>query len=57
MANLVDMHASFDKATADYIRAEAHRHGVSQAIVIRGAGAGRHQSNLPTNGGTQWLRK
>ena len=36
MANLVDMHASFDKATADYIRAEAHRHGVSQAIVIRG---------------------
>ena len=36
MANLVDMHASFDKATAEYIRAEAHRHGVSQAIVIRG---------------------
>ena len=34
--DLVDMHASFDSATAEYIRAEARRHGVSQAKIIRG---------------------
>ena len=33
---LIDMHASFDAATADYIRAEARRHGTSQAAIIRG---------------------
>ena len=36
MANLVDMHASFDTATAEYIRAEARRLGTSQAAIIRG---------------------
>ena len=34
--DLIDMHASFDAATADYIRAEARRHGTSQAAIIRG---------------------
>ena len=34
--DLIDMHASFDQATADYIRAEARRHGTSQAAIIRG---------------------
>ena len=32
--DLVDMHASFDPATAEYIRAEARRHGVSQAARL-----------------------
>ena len=34
--DLIDMHASFDAATVDYIRAEALRHGTSQAAIIRG---------------------
>ena len=33
---LVDMHASFSPAMADYIRAEARRQDVSQAKIIRG---------------------
>ena len=30
------MHASFDAATADYIEAEATRHGVAKSVIISG---------------------
>ena len=36
MPDLVDMHASFDRPTAEYIEAEAIRQGVPRSKIIRG---------------------
>ena len=36
MPDFVDLHASFHPATAEYIKAEAKRQGVSRARIIRG---------------------
>ena len=36
MPDLVDMHASFDRPTAEYIQVEAIRQGVARARIIRG---------------------
>ena len=36
MPDFVDLHASFHPTTAEYIKAEAKRQGVSRARIIRG---------------------
>ena len=36
MPDFVDLHAAFHPATAEYIKAEANRQGVSRARIIRG---------------------
>ena len=36
MPDFVDLHASFHPATAEYIKVEAIRQGVSRARIIRG---------------------